>query len=55
MSKTRTSLLDVIAKAEKGNPGYQAVSVVPEIEDGNAQADVTLLKGTTSKSVDEPL
>jgi hypothetical protein len=55
MGKTKSSLRDVIAKAEKANPGYHAVSVVPEVEDGKAQADVTLLKGTTFKSVDEPL
>jgi len=55
MGKTKSSLRDVIAKAEKANPGYHAVSVVPEVENGKAQADVTLLKGTTSKSVDEPL
>jgi len=55
MGKSKSSLRDVTAKAEKANPGYHAVSVVPEIEDGKAQADVTLLKGTTSKSVDEPL
>ena len=45
----------MIAQAEKANPGYHAVSVVPEVENGKPQADVTLLKGTTSKSVDEPL
>jgi hypothetical protein len=55
MGKTKGSLRDVIAKAEKANPGYHAVSVVPEVENGKAQADVTLLKGTASKSVDEPL
>ena len=55
MGKTKSSLRDVITKAEKSNPGYHAVSVVPEIENGRAQADVTLLKGTTSKSLDEPL
>lgn len=55
MGKTKSSLRDVIAKAEKANPGYHAVSVVPEVENGKAQADVTLLKGTMSKSVDEPL
>ena len=55
MGKTKSSLRDVIAKAEKANPGYHAVSVVPEIENGKPQADVTLLKGTTSKSVEEPL
>jgi len=55
MGKTKSSLRDVIAKAEKANPGYHAVSVVAEIENGKPQADVMLLKGTTSKSVDEPL
>jgi hypothetical protein len=55
MAKTKQALRDVVAKAEKANPGFHAVSVVPEVEDGKAQADVTLLKGNTSKSVDEPL
>ena len=55
MGKTKSSLRDAIAKAEKANPGYHAVSVLPEVENGKAQADVTLLKGTTPKSVDEPL
>lgn len=55
MAKAKHSLRDVIAQAEKANPGYHAVSVVPEIENGKAQADVTLLKGTASKSVDESL
>jgi len=55
MAKTKRTLRDVLAQAEKANPGFHAVSVVPEIENGRAQADVTLLKGTASKSVDEPL
>ena len=55
MTKAKHSLRDVIAHAEKANPGFHAVRAVPEIENGTAQADVTLLKGTTSKSVDEPL
>ena len=55
MEKAKHALRDAIAKAEKANPGFHAVSVVPEIEDGKAQADVTLLKGSTSKSVDEAL
>jgi len=55
MARTKHALRDSIARAEKANPGFHAVSVVPEMEDGKAQADVTLLKGTTSKSVDEPL
>lgn len=55
MAKTKHTLRDAISRAEKANPGFHAVSVVPELEDGKAQADVTLLKGSTSKSVDEPL
>ena len=55
MSKTKLALRDVIARAEKANPGYHAVSIVPEIEDGRDQADLTLMKGSSAKSVDEPL
>jgi hypothetical protein len=40
---------------EKANAGFKAVSVVAEIEDGAAQADIALLKGTESKHVDEKL
>ena len=55
MAKTKRTLRDVLAKAEKANPGYKAVSVTAEIEGGNAQADVTLLKGAESKQVEEKL
>src|SRR5215475_12634662 len=55
MAKTKHALRDAIARAEKANPGYHAVTIVPEIEDGKPQADLTLLKGSSSKSVDEPL
>ncbi len=55
MKTTKQTLRDVITRAEKANPGFHAVSVLPEIENGKAQADITLLKGSTSKSVDEAL
>src|SRR5215831_7016936 len=55
MQKTKHELREVIAQAEKANPGFHAVSVVPEVENGKARADVMLLKGNTSKSVDEQL
>jgi len=55
MRKTKHALREAAARAEKANPGFHAVSVVPELEDGKPQADVTLLKGSTPKSVDEPL
>ena len=55
MAKTKRTLAQVVAKAEKANPGYRAVSVLPEIENGAVQADVVLLKGTESKQVEEKL
>ncbi len=55
MAKTKRSLREVVAKAEKANAGYKAVSVAAEIEDGAAEADVALLKGTRSKKVEEKL
>jgi hypothetical protein len=55
MAKTKRSLRDVVAKAEKANSGYKAVSVVAEIENSTAQADVGLLKGTDWKQVEDKL
>jgi len=55
LGKGKGSLVDAVTKAEKSNPGYKAVSVVPELEEGAAEADVSLLKGTASKMVDEKL
>lgn len=55
MSKTKRSLRDVVSEAEKANAGYKAVSVTPETEDGIAEANVSLIKGTESKQVEEKL
>ena len=45
-----------IAKAEKiTDAGSQAVSIVPELKNGQATAEVTLLQGTTLKKVTEKL
>lgn len=55
MAKTKRSLRDVVAKAEKANAGYKAVSVAAEIENGAAIAEVAMLKGTESKQVEEKL
>jgi hypothetical protein len=54
MAKAQVSLADAVAKVEKANPGYHAVSIAAELE-GGANADVTLLKGATTKQVDEKL
>jgi hypothetical protein len=55
MAKTKHSLRQVVAKAEKANAGYKAVSVSAEIENGAAEADMALLKGTELKKVEEKL
>ena len=55
MARTKHALREAIARAEKANPGFHAVKVVPQVEDGKVQADVTLVNGSTSKSVDESL
>ena len=55
MTKAKTALADAVAKAVKANNGYRAVSVAAEIEGGAANADVALLKGSSSKNVDEKL
>ena len=55
MAKTKSSLREVVREAEQANPGYQAVSVAPEIERGAAEADVVLLKGTASKRFEKKL
>ena len=55
MAKTKRSLFDVVTKTEKANIGFKVVSVAPELENGVAEADVSLLKGTDSKQIDEKL
>jgi len=48
--------LDVaLAKALAGNAGYTAVKIIPAIKNGDAVAHVTLIKGTTFKTVTVPL
>ena len=55
IAKAKSTLADAVAKAVKANSGYRAVSVAAEIEGGAANADVGLLKGSSSKSADEKL
>jgi hypothetical protein len=55
MAKTKHSLREAIAAAEKGHAGYKVVSALPEIEHGKAQADMVLLKGTATKHIDQKL
>ncbi|TMB27235.1 MAG: hypothetical protein E6J65_05800 [Deltaproteobacteria bacterium] len=55
MSKAKTSLQAAVSKAVKANKGYKAVSATPSLKDGHPTADITLMKGTESKTVSEQL
>ena len=52
---SKKSLQSAVDQAEQASAGYRAVSVSPKESGGRAVAVVTLLKGTSSKSVSEPL
>ena len=55
MAKATTSLLAATDTAVKGNAGFRAISVVPQLQNGHPIAEVTLLQGTNSKKVVEKL
>ena len=55
MAKAKVPLLTATETAVKANAGAQAVSIVPELKNGQAMAEVTLLQGTTFKKVMEEL
>jgi len=55
MAKAKTSLADAVAEAVKANPGYEAIRVVPRLSGGEAQAAITLLKGSSVKKATEKL
>jgi len=55
MVKASTSLSAAVGRASKANKGYRAVSVTPSMKDGHPTAEITLLKGTESKTVSEAL
>jgi hypothetical protein len=45
MAKAKVPLLTATETAVNANAGSRAVSVVPELKDGQATAEVTLLQG----------
>ena len=51
MVKAKRSLADATADATKQNPGYRAVSTVPQLEEDRPVAKVALLKGDDWKTV----
>jgi hypothetical protein len=55
MAKATVSLLAAADTAVKDNAGSRVVGIFPELKDGHAVAEVTLLQGTTAKKVTEKL
>jgi hypothetical protein len=55
MAKAKTSLVAAADAAVKENSAFRAVSIFPDLRDGHAIAEVTLLQGTTAKKVTEKL
>jgi hypothetical protein len=55
MAKAKVSLLVATETAVKASAGARAVSIVPELKNGQATAEVTLLAGNTFKKVTEKL
>jgi hypothetical protein len=55
MAKAKVPLLTATETAVKANAGFRAVSIYPQLQNGNAVAEVTLLQGTTFKKVTEKL
>src|SRR5271169_6441549 len=55
MAKAKVPLLTATETAVKANAGSQAVSIYPQLQNGGAVAEVTLLQGTAFKKVTEKL
>ena len=55
MAKAKVPLLTVTETAVNANAGSRAVSIVPELKNGQATAELTLLQGTALKKVTEKL
>jgi hypothetical protein len=55
MAKATVSLLAATDAAAKANAGLRTVRIYPQLQNGHAVAEVTLLQGTTLKKVMEKL
>jgi len=55
MARAKVPLLTATDKAVSANAGSRAVSIVPELRNGQATAEVTLLTGNAFKKVTEKL
>jgi uncharacterized membrane protein YkoI len=55
MTNAKSSLATAADKAVEANAGFRAISVTPELKAGRAIAEVTLLNGTTFKTVQQQM
>ena len=55
IAKAKVPLLTATETAVNANAGSRAVSIVPELKNGQATAEVTLVEGTAFKKVTEKL
>jgi hypothetical protein len=55
MAKATISLIAAVDAAVKDNGGFRAVAILPDLRDGHAIAEITLLQGTTTKRVTQRL
>jgi hypothetical protein len=55
MAKAKVALRTATERAVNANTGSRAVSIVPELKNGQATAEVTLPQGTALKKVSEKL
>jgi hypothetical protein len=55
MAKAKVSLAAALDAAVKENAGAQPVAIFPDLRDGHPIAEVTLLQGTTPRTVTEKL
>ncbi len=55
MGRSKTTLRAAVEQAVKANSGYTAVSAYPGVTGDRPTADITLMQGTTFKSVTEKL
>jgi len=55
MAKAKVPLLNAAETAVNANSGFRAVSIYPQLQNGNPMAEVTLLQGTTFKKVRQKL
>jgi len=55
IAKANITLLAAVEAAVNANTGSRALSIVPELKNGEAAAEVTLLAGNTFKKVTEKL